>query len=295
MIIVKLYGGLGNQLFQYAAARRLAEKHKTQLLLDIQSFESGALPCYKLDKYCINADIVNRKYIERFYEPNRLKKMIKIALPVFNSIPRFLTINEKHCGFDPRILLLPDNVYLRGYWQSELFFSDIIEIIKKEFCLKENIRSESYEIAEQIRNQQNSVSLHIRRGDYVTNKIINSIYGTCPMSYYEKCISELEKQFTYLHIFVFSNDPEWVKENVKFNHPFFVIEHCGEEYAHEDLYLMSLCKYNIIANSTFSWWGAWLNRYEKKKVFAPMQWFSQKNKQIHKLIPKNWIIMDTGV
>lgn len=292
MIITELNGGLGNQMFQYAVARRLAIMNRTDLKLDISTFDTYKLRAYELTHFNIDAEFAEYNNIAAFKENSRFKKAFFKLKNRFIAF-ELINVHEKHFGesflFDKEILNLSDNVYLQGYWQSEKYFKDIETIIRNDFTLKEKLNNKSCEVAELISKSRMSVSIHIRRGDYVSNPITNSMHGTCSLDYYQECVKELAEKFSDLQLFVFSDDPEWVKVNLHFKYPTVFVNHNGAERAYEDMHLMSLCKHNIIANSSFSWWGAWLNNYLDKIVFAPKQWFKQKERNTDDLIPENWI------
>ena len=179
------------------------------------------------------------------------------------------------------------NIYLDGYWQNEKYFNDIEKVILKEFTLKNEFLIKNKKLKETIKNT-NSISIHIRRSDYIKNKKTNEIHGVCTTDYYQKAIKKIIENNNNIHIFVFSDDILWAKNNLKFNFPIsFIVG--NKDY--EDLILMSLCKHNIIANSSFSWWGAWLNKNPKKIVIAPQRWFNNLNKNKQNPIPQKWIRM----
>lgn len=264
MIVVRLIGGLGNQFYQYAAARRLAQKLNTELKLDISGFET-----YKLHKYALSPFNIR----ENFATPDEIASLRHVQ--------------EKSFHFDPDILNLGDNVYLDGYWQTEKYFADIADIIRYEFSVRSSQIGRDMQISQQIASCQ-AVSLHIRRGDYVSNPTTNQVHGTCDVDYYRKCVEQLSQTVKNPHLFIFSDDPQWAVENLKLPYPTTVIDHNGPEKNYEDMRLMSQCSHHIIANSSFSWWAAWLNPRTDKKVFAPRRWFRTNEKNIKDLIPKEW-------
>lgn len=288
MIITELNGGLGNQMFQYAVARRLAKIHGTKLKIDISGFDAYRLRAYELSHFNIDVEFVNYADIALFKASNCIKQSL---LKLKNSFKPFklMEVKEKYFHFDESILYLPDNVYLRGYWQSEKCFNDIENTIRSDFSLREKLTNESEEIANLIRRSKVSVAIHIRRGDYVSNPTTNSMHGTCSLSYYQECVKELAEKFSDLQLFIFSDDPVWVKANLYYKYPTVFVSHNASERAYEDMHLMSLCEHNIIANSSFSWWGAWLNNNPDKIVFAPKKWFRKDEINTKDLIPDNWI------
>lgn len=184
-------------------------------------------------------------------------------------------------------MTLPDNVYLEGYWQSERYFEDIKEIVQKEFTLKTPLEGLNLILAEEIRTVD-AVSMHVRRGDYVTDENVSTMHGVCDLEYYRKAVDKVVQTLKDPCFFVFSDDPEWVADNLKLRHPARYISH-NSSLAHEDLRLMSLCRHHIIANSSFSWWGAWLSTCHEKLVIAPNKWFNNFKVDTSDLIPKAWI------
>lgn len=290
MIIVKLIGGLGNQMFQYAMARRIAYVHNVSLKLDITGFNNctGDTPrSYELKHLNVIENFSSKKEIEKF----KIKKGFYVSISKFKEffIPYYKRsyIREKSKRFDPNILKLSGNAYLEGYWISEKYFKDIDNIIRREFTVKPKIDSINKQLAQTIRDCE-AVSLHIRRGDYVSNPQANKFHGLCSLDYYYKAIKILTQKIKNPHFFIFSDDPEWVKENLNIQASVEFIAHNSSDKNYEDLRLMSLCKHNIIANSTFSWWGAWLNENPKKIVIAPKKWFNIGDIDTLDIIPELW-------
>ena len=289
MVVVKLCGGIGNQMFQYSAGRRLAYVHSTELKLDISWFE-----IYKLRKYALGAFNIQENFAT--LEEIEALKVIKHGFAdrlIANVMGRKTGtappyIREKHPSFDPEILSLPDGVYLEGYWQSEKYFAGMEGIIRPEFTVKTAQEGKNCELADMIASCA-SVSLHIRRGDYVSNPEANRVHGICTLDYYHRCVKQLTKIVKKPHFFVFSDDHDWVRDNLKLSYPMTPVNHNGSDKDYEDLRLMSQCRHNIIANSTFSWWGAWLNESPDKIVIAPERWFNDSSRDTKDLIPDNWI------
>jgi len=277
MIITRLLGGIGNQMFQYAAGRRLAYIHKTRLRLDISEFSHYKLREFSLDCFNINAEIVSI---------NKISKLWFKLFP-FKRRPAVYYF-EKHTQFDPHVLDLPDNTYLSGYWQSEKYFLDIEEIIKREFTPKNLPDKYNMYLLKNI-NKAESVSIHIRRGDYVSNPQTSAYHGLCSLEYYQKAIQIIRKMVKSPQVFIFSDDIAWAKKNLAIDSPIFYVEHNRGEKDYEDLRLMSACKHNIIANSSFSWWGAWLNKNKNKIVISPRKWFGDPSINTDDLIPPTWI------
>lgn len=292
MVVVQLTGGLGNQLFQYAFAYYISSRHNLELVLDTSSFESDALREYSLCAF----DIDNRHLKLNSFRWLNQKKIVKIAkflqlVKFFNFRP-FRIVTEQEYGFKTRLLELDklSNIYLKGYWQSEKYFRDISDIISYKFQITTQPSFENQQIMTQIHKQQ-SVSLHIRRGDYVNNIQVNAIHGVCSLTYYERAVEHIENNIDSPHFFVFSDDIQWAKLNLRINHPTIYVGVNNSDNAHEDLRLIQNCKHNIIANSTFSWWGAWLNQNPNKIVIAPMNWFVTNDRNTKDLIPNDWHLL----
>ncbi|MBD2655386.1 alpha-1,2-fucosyltransferase [Synechocystis sp. FACHB-383] len=291
MIIVRLIGGLGNQMFQYAAARRLAEKHSTILKLDIFGFEQYKLHRYSLHCFHIWEYLATHNEIKYICKENNFFRKIKKKLSSKSSFFVYQNQNlltEKFFHFDPEILDASNDVFLDGYWQSEKYFADITNILQREFVVKYQQDPISAKFAEQIQTAE-SVSLHVRRTDYVNDSLTNQIHGTCNQEYYTQAVQYIGDRVPSPHFFIFSDEPEWAKHNLNLGYPITIVDCNNASRNYEDLRLMSLCKHNIIANSSFSWWGAWLNRKHYKIVIAPKHWFNDPSRNSKDLIPESWI------
>lgn len=282
-------GGLGNQMFQYAIGRNLAERNNTNLKLDISWFsqakEKSVLREYKLNFFNIIENIATEKEIRGFKYYKKINDWKYFLYNLFfanNSI----YITEELKDVSKKILEKNyKNIYLDGYWQNEKYFKDTENIIRQEFTLKNKLDIKLDKLIEKIKNSS-SISIHIRRGDYVHNKKTNSIHGICSLDYYQKTIKYIDEKIKNPVFFIFSDDIEWSKNNLKTKFPTIFVEGNKDN---EDLILMSMCKHNIIANSSFSWWGAWLNNNSNKIVIAPQKWFNDSNKNTENLIPNTWI------
>jgi Glycosyl transferase family 11 len=291
MIIVRLMGGLGNQMFQYATAKRIAVLRDTDLKVDTSFLTNKALPhadrMFALNVFDTNISVATKEELGKFesIRENKLKRGVQKILPFL--FPYF-TIGEPLKNYDERILKAPKNSLLIGYWQTEKYFLPIEEIIKKEFTFKPFSEGMNKYLAEEIR-ASNSVSLHVRRGDYVHDAVTNQVHGICSPEYYYKAIEVIRQDVNEIKLFIFSDDMEWVKAQMKFDVPVTYIENNIGEMSYADMQLMSLCKHNIIANSSFSWWGAWLNYNPDKKVIAPIRWFNDETINTQDLIPGGWI------
>lgn len=289
MIIVKLIGGLGNQMFQYATAKALAIKHSTDIKVDTIELEvdpEGKFTKRHFELGIFEADIriASKEEIAPFLKlgSSKFKRELQRRLPFLFS--RLMAV-ESGTPYHPEFSKYPKHTYLSGFWQSELYFKDVAEEIKKTFTFGSKITDGNKELAAEILSS-NSVSVHIRRGDYVTNTSANQFHGLCSLDYYNEAVTLIASKQSGIELFVFSDDIAWCKENLKYDFPIHFVE---TNSAHSDMYLMSLCKHNIIANSSFSWWGAWLNSNAQKVVVAPKQWIANASVNTKDLIPHNWL------
>ncbi len=291
MIIVRLTDGLGNQMFQYALGRKLSQLHSTDLKLDINWYkgkkEHQQKRKYSLDCFNIQENVATQKDLDFFFKRNQLRSINSKARKLLGLPPYKAIVTQNQFQFEPRIFESPKNVYLKGYWQTEKYFIDIRDILLKDFSFKTELNSSARTIRQEIDNSE-SVSVHIRRGDYITNSDVNRVHGICSINYYKTCIDYIKKNINYPHFFIFSDDMEWVRKNIAFeDKTTFVSSNKFKDF--EDLRLMSLCRHHIIANSSFSWWAAWLNSNSNKIVCAPKQWFSVSSRDTSDLIPTTWL------
>jgi hypothetical protein len=293
MIIVRLAGGIANQLFPYAMGRHLAHKLGTELKLDISGFHV----------YENRKDIAFRRYalsafniVERFSSPEEVKALTVRDKNLLERLFRKKAghpssyIKEKQHHFDPSILELKGDLYLEGNWNSPKYFEDIDPMIRNDFTFREPPSERNLELIDRI-NSVKAVSIHVRRGDYVWNAKINSYHGVCSLEYYQRAAKYMADHIESPHFFVFSDDPDWVRGNMHLDWPMTIVDHNGPPQEHEDMRLMSLCPHNIIANSGFSWWAAWLNKYPAKMAIAPDRWFVVTKHDVSTLVPSNWIRM----
>jgi len=235
--------------------------------------------------YCLGAFNI----VEKFASPDEIKKFKKnriYNLLVEEQKPYHQRsfVKERHFYFNPKISKLSDNTYIEGYWQSEKYFKSIENIIRQEVTLKKPF----FNKYKSLIDKTNSIAIHIRKGDYVTDMKTNEAHGVCPLDYYYTAIKKIVESVALPHFFVFSDDITWAKNNLKIKHPVIFVSD-KQNKNHEELMLMSMCKHQIIANSAFSWWGAWLNNNPNKIVIAPRKWFNNLSINTKDLIPEPWI------
>lgn len=289
MIVSKIIGGLGNQMFQYAAGRALSLRLGAPFMLDTRDF-SG----YKLHqgfelKRLFNYDIkvASDDELRNILGWQRAKLTQQILRrPQLKNLRCKSYVVEPYFNYWDGINQLKDNCYIDGYWQSEQYFAEYADVVHKDFTFKLPISVKNIEIAQHI-SQVNAVSLHMRRGDYVTDKR-NAFIGVCSLVYYREAIDTIKFKVDKPVFFVFSDDIAWVKNNLVLDKTAVFVGHNQGDESYNDMRLMSLCKHNIIANSSFSWWGAWLNANPSKIVIAPKQWFASK-KDDSDLVPASWL------
>ncbi|MFN8282085.1 MAG: alpha-1,2-fucosyltransferase [Chitinophagales bacterium] len=293
MIKVLLSGGLGNQIFQYAFGKTLAVKNNTSLVLSTSYIESK-LPIkklasqmkYELDVFNINAKIEHNFIKGKIVYPfAKLEHLIKDK---FNGNKLNLLQETAH-HFQPELLDYKDNTYVKGNFQSEKYFNSIEEILRKELTFKKALTEKNLDWKNQIEST-NSVSIHIRRGDYISIQKNQDKFIIQSLDYYKNAITHIANKVDQPTLFIFSDDIAWSKENLKTSFPVHFIDNNNTtETSYIDMQLMSLCQHNIICNSTFSWWSAWLNANPGKIVIAPQNWFADKSINSQDLIPFKWI------
>ncbi|EJN00872.1 alpha-1,2-fucosyltransferase [Herbaspirillum sp. YR522] len=291
MIATRLIGGLGNQMFQYAAGRALALRVGSPLLLDVSGFANYELRRYELDGFRIDATAASAQQLARLGVnatpgTSLLARVLRKVWPQ----PADRILREASFTYDARIEQASAPVYLDGYWQSERYFARIRQHLLDEFTLKGDWGSDNAAMAAQIATAgAGAVSLHVRRGDYVSNAHTAQYHGVCSLDYYRDAVAHIGGRVEAPHFFVFSDDHEWVRENLQIGHPATFVQINSADHGIYDMMLMKSCRHHIIANSSFSWWGAWLNPAEDKIVVAPQRWFKDATNDTRDLIPAAWV------
>ncbi|MDD2273216.1 MAG: alpha-1,2-fucosyltransferase [Desulfuromonadaceae bacterium] len=289
MVIAKIYGGLGNQMFQYAMARSVAERNGLQLKVDLSWFSSPVgttQRIFGLDSFNIKlvnaneSEIANCLALRKILGRNLYEAIVPFNYKKYVRTKDFQSFSEKY-------LRLKGDVYLEGYWTDERYFADNADIVRNEFTLLRELSSENSKIASSIDTTE-SISIHVRRGDYISNSQFHSIFNICDQHYYHRAIELISGKVSSPVFFIFSDDIDWARRNIKVGHDVVYVSGPKSELPHEELILMSRCKHNIIANSTFSWWGAWLNRNQKKVVVAPDKWVQKTGSYGTQIVPATW-------
>lgn len=293
--IVKFNGGLGNQMFQYAFALALAKKFGSSPILDFSWFRDVKYHTlvvprkFELGVFNTQIEVAAKEDLVNVRRPDFSSKIKNSLAKMF---PKFFNVNyvsEKHTFcFDKKLLNCPHYFFYDGYFQNEKYFKSLREDLLKDFSLKESfaqLNAPNQNILNQIKNT-NSISLHIRRGDYISLEHVNNTHGICSLEYYKKAIDYITSKIKNPHFYIFSDDINWVKENLKIDYPYTIVDfNQGKSYC--DLELMRNCKNNITANSSFSWWAAWLNENPEKIVISPKKWLAKKQKC--DIVPKEWV------
>lgn len=292
MIIVNLIGGLGNQMFQYATGRALSLRLSQPLRLDISGFDGyGLHQGFELSRvFKCDPEIATEDEIRDLLGWRASRAARKILLrPAFRWLQGTRLAVEPHFHYWSGISELTCNAYLAGYWQSDKYFSDASETIRADFTFRPPLSKQNAELAGRI-GQTTAVSLHVRRGDYVSDAKANAAHGLCSLDYYRAAVLHIAAHVERPEFFVFSDDIAWVKANLKINFPCCYVDHNQGAASYNDMRLMSLCGHHIIANSSFSWWGAWLNPNPGKIVVAPRKWFAN-DKSVEDLFPAGWVLI----
>lgn len=295
-IYLRVFAGLGNQQFQYAYAKALAVKYRKELILDISYFKprfhpvrsQGYLYPYKLKHFNVperNTGRLNREMIGIINMYGKFQKLYQTIqkMPLFNQ---FLPILLTQGNFNESILSEDKNIILSGYFQKNDIFETIQKTIQDTFTYSGELSKENKRYLSAI-NKHTTVSIHLRRGDYVQKENVKNNFAPLTKEFFIRSIQYITKQTDISRLVIFSDDIEWVKENIVFPYKCIYIENNGPDYEHQ--YLMSKCNHQIISNSTYSWWAAWLNRNNNKIICIPEKWFRSSKRKNDIYIPSKWI------
>jgi len=300
MIIVNLKGGLGNQMFQYAAGRALSIKNKLSLKLDVTGYRprnynpGDTVRAFGLSHFNIKAEVATDEEVRK----------AKYPFGIFSKAARFLRAKvfrvfytDYHPDLVAKITPSTKSFYLDGFFQTDLYFKDIKNTIQDDLSLNAPLSAAAQEAADRILERgEASVSLHIRRGDYVSNAKTQQAHGTVTLDYYHRAIAAIaervkaKKPGMFPTFFIFSDDIEWAKENIRPEYETVYVSR-PEIADYEEMHVMSLCQSHIVANSTFSWWAAWLDRHDDALVIAPKKWSNVVPDDHPNIIPRSWVRM----
>lgn len=305
MIVVKLIGGLGNQMFQYAFGLSLAKKNNTELKLDMTSYDTNPHRVFELDKLSITAKPAKKYELRQFHDrTGAMAKFKYFAKRHLKNEPQLII--EDGFSFDMGSLYSPSGkkvgtynpkiinkrvgkfTYVVGFWQKWGYVEPVADELKKEFAFKDPAVGKNKELLKKI-TSTNSVSLHIRRGDYVSDANAAKTLGMPTQEYYKKAVEIISEKVKDPVLFIISDDPEWCKKNLKYPLKMVIVDVNPPDKGHEDLRLISNCKHNIMANSSFSWWGSWLNQNPDKIVIGPKAWFKEQTFDTEGIFGPDWI------
>lgn len=272
MIVARIRGGLGNQLFQYAAARRLADHLDTDLELDLSWFSKP------------REDTPRALMLDQLTVRGSFRSSARGVAAAVRRLQR-RTFVEQHFRFDSQVLSLPDGTLLDGYFQSAKYFEDSQAQIRNDLRPRHPPSRIAESFAEQIRAAPAAVSLHVRRGDYVERTDAASVLGALDLEYYRRALEALPQRRRT--VFIFSDDLAWCEENMLLDEEVVFVG--GTASPVEDLLLMATCRDNVIANSTLSWWAGWLNAATDKTVVAPALWSVDRTLDTTDLVPVDWV------
>lgn len=303
MIITRLMGGLGNQMFQYAAGRALAWRHRTVVKLDVTWFEVQgpdreahsrfALDCFRFAPLVATADEIAQARGRKLTRTERWALQIarRLRLPTLVALldrPGHIFSETRVAPFRPEFAVLPNHTYLEGMWQSPRYFADIADALRDDLELRAPPQGRNVELLATIASEPDATAIHVRRGDYARSQL--AINGVCPPEYYRAAVARVLERVPCPRWFVFSDEPDAARALLGWlNDATFVTHNSGPTAAVEDIRLMRACRHHVIANSTFGWWGAWLAAHSGQVVVAPTQWFQGPEHDAADLLPGEWL------
>lgn len=276
-------GGLGNQLFQFAAGRRLAVRHGAELVLDLGWFKHEGRTLarsrpYALDGFEFDArSTVFHPRALRAFEERRRSPLSRRRLDVIRQ-------RDGDQAVDERVLEAPDDVLLIGYWQSEAYFLDVADLVRSEVRIRA-APTARYAAFDALVERASAVAVHVRRGDYVSNPTTKAFHGVLGRDYYRRAVAHVAERVRDPVLVAFSDEPGWVERELASDLSLTVVS--GGD-AFQELRLMSRCVHHIIANSSFSWWGAWLGERAGSVVVAPARWFADPDIDASRIVPERW-------
>lgn len=285
MIVFYCQGGLGNQLFQYATARQIAKRLNQELVLDPYWFEhplkGETIRPLELLNYNSKLRVATSE------EQRSWKRLRSRFAPYLGPFLPLRVIRERGVAYNNEVESAAAGSYLFGFWQSEKYFKDIRKELLHELQPITPPEATDRTVIEQMR-QCNAICVHVRRGDYVTLNSAAAYHGVCSLDYYQRAIAYVTSRVDNPALFIFSDDPDWTRANLHTPHLTHYVAHNSVRDAFQDVRLMSYCNHHVIANSSFSWWGAWLANTKNQIVVAPERWF-QADRPTPDLLPSHWI------
>jgi hypothetical protein len=302
MILVRLIGGLGNQLFQYATGKALALRRNTVLKIDTTLLEANKKNPHEinthrdLDLGLFNVELVQATAQEiAYFNGKEYPHLIGKALNrLVMAVRRKNLVIEKGRGFNERVVGLGDNKCLVGAWQSEKYFADKKDEIRSLFKFRNDVPLHSRPLLDDI-SRSRAVCVNIRRGDYITSPLYRAAIGALDFPYYQEGMKYFRQKFADARFFIFSDDVEWCRSSFPSDPSFVIVghEHKGEKFGNY-LRLMSSCRHFVISNSSFAWWGAYLGEKKDSVVIAPGKWTRSRDAEPADIVPERWLKLSNG-
>jgi hypothetical protein len=288
--IIHLSGGLGNQLFQYALGRRLQLEQRARVRYDLTMYKVKTDRDLTICKYRTKVPEVSGmdQTTMRLSFGRTLGRFASLLKPLKSQL-FWQVLEDKRKGFDQEIVNLTGRWYLRGWWHAPAYFESLRPLLLEEFQPVEKLAEADHEVFKRI-HDVNAVCLHVRRGDYVNHPVYSKQLKVQSADHYNTCLQEMIERVEKPHVFVFSDDAEWTRENIRGNAPITFMDKNKGSSDYIDLHLMSQCRHFITANSTFSWWAAWLAKNEEKIVMVPPVWGFDGAGPPPEMIPTEWEI-----
>ena len=288
-VIVRIYGGLGNQLFMYACGLALACRRQAPLFMDVGVLASEQYRPFGLGIFTLRAGYADAGVVRRIrgFGESKLSREwfhVRRSLGLARN-PGY--VRESGWRFEPQVVAASTPCYLKGHWMCERYFADHAAEIRQDLTFREPPSGRNAEIAAEIAACPNPVSIHVRRGDYLAGGNA-AIYASLGRSYYQQAVQEISNRVEHPRFFCFSDDPQAARTELNLPADTRFVDHNGNA-GHEDLRLMTLCRHHIIANSTFSWWGAWLAGSPEQIVIAPRKWWIHPDYDDRDIIPERWL------
>ncbi len=285
-----LMGGLGNQMFQYAAARAIAIRKNGDVRLDTSLLDAMhpdlTRRTFGLGGFEVSASIADKTEVEKFTTRSGLRGLTRRAADRVRPIHRRRVIYEQIPSFERRVLNASPPVYLSGFWQSEKYFKDVATTIRSDFRLRNPLSPAAERYMAEIKSSP-SVSIHVRRGDYAQSKVL-AVHGLLPAEYYRDAFVRISETGEQVTAFVFSDELDWARENIDLGAQIRFVDLGGGDTEHMELFLMAACTHHVVSNSTFGWWGAWLGETDGTRIVAPRRWIVDPAKKID-IIPERWM------
>lgn len=312
MIVVRMLGGLGNQLFQYALGRRLTYGTDDRLALDLSwysdEWEKFSERTFKLDNFATTFSVASERDVRDIipggrrgtntarrlcrYCPALVQTTCNYVLEIQKNYlwrwtPEVCTTRVPRChSFEPSILDITGPAYLDGFWQTERYFHDFGSVLRSDLTVTDPVEGWDEDLLHRI-SETNSVGVHVRRGDFV------DIGHALPAAYFERAVSEIESRVSNPHFYVFSDGIEWAKRRITIPHPTTYVSNRYADADYEDLRYLSECRHHVISNSTFGWWGAWLGEHPDQRVIAPSRWtYHDLPTRSLDVVPERWDVIE---